>query len=204
MPVLVPLLLATTWVWPLTPPHVVTRAFQPPATAYGAGHRGVDLVGAVGDPVHAAGTGVVSVAEVLAGRGVVVVVHGGLRTTYEPVTASVQPGASVAAGEVIGHLEAGHAGCSVAACLHWGLRRGETYLDPLTLVGRGRVRLLPLGEPPQGREPTATRATAQGASPARPTRRPTTHTSTVLAESAAAITAGAWILRRRRSTNRRH
>ena len=95
--------------------------------------------------VRAAGGGRVSYAGLLAGRGVVVVVHGDLRTTYEPVTASVTVGDQVAAGQGIGPLEAGHAGCPVAACLHWGLRRGEDYLDPVTLVDRGPARLLPLG-----------------------------------------------------------
>jgi murein DD-endopeptidase MepM/ murein hydrolase activator NlpD len=68
---------------------------------------------------------------------------GGLRTTYEPVTPTVVAGQPVRAGEEIGVLDAGHPGCPVAACLHWGLRRGEVYLDPLALVGRARIRLLP-------------------------------------------------------------
>jgi murein DD-endopeptidase MepM/ murein hydrolase activator NlpD len=81
----------------------------------------------------------------VAGRGVVSVQHGnGLRTTYEPVEPAVRAGAVVAAGEPIGLLMAGHAGCPAAACLHWGLRDGEVYLDPLALLGFGRVRLLPL------------------------------------------------------------
>jgi hypothetical protein len=41
-------------------------------------------------------------------------------------------------------LAAGHPGCPVAACLHWGLRRGADYLDPLALLGLGPVRLLPV------------------------------------------------------------
>jgi hypothetical protein len=40
-------------------------------------------------------------------------------------------------------VDAGHPGCPAAACLHWGLRRGEVYLDPMLLLGF-RVRLLPL------------------------------------------------------------
>ena len=95
--------------------------------------------------MRAAGAGRISYAGLLAGRGVVVVVHGALRTTYEPVTASVGLGSAVAGGEVIGTLEAGHAGCPAPACLHWGLRRGEDYLDPLRLVEPGPVRLLPVG-----------------------------------------------------------
>jgi hypothetical protein len=44
---------------------------------------------------------------------------------------------------VIGRLTAGHAGCPVA-CLHWGLLRGDVYLDPVRLVRAGPSRLLPL------------------------------------------------------------
>jgi hypothetical protein len=134
------------WQWPLAGEPVVSRGFAPPAVRYGAGHRGVDLAAAPGAAVRAAGAGRVSYAGLLAGRGVVVVVHGALRTTYEPVSAAVAVGEVVDDGEVVGRLEAGHAGCPVQACLHWGLRRGEDYLDPLLLVQRGPARLLPLGD----------------------------------------------------------
>ena len=83
-------------------------------------------------------------AGLLAGRGVLVVVHGDLRTTYEPVTALVAVGQAVRAGEPVAVLDPGHEGCPVAACLHWGPRRGDAYLDPVRLVERGPVRLLPL------------------------------------------------------------
>lgn len=131
------------WGWPLAGPHTVTRPFAPPASRYGAGHRGVDLPATPGAAVRAAGAGRVSYAGLLAGRGVVVVSHGALRTTYEPVTAVVGVGQAVALGEVIGRVTPGHLGCPAAACLHWGLRRGEEYLDPVRLVERGPVRLLP-------------------------------------------------------------
>lgn len=132
------------WAWPLHGPREVSRVFAPPETRYGSGHRGADLPSSPGAAVRAAGAGRVSYAGLLAGRGVVVVVHGGLRTTYEPVAASVAVGDAVAVGTVLGLLEAGHAGCPVRACLHWGLRRGEDYLDPVRLVQAGPVRLLPL------------------------------------------------------------
>ncbi|MGI8870570.1 MAG: murein hydrolase activator EnvC family protein, partial [Mycobacteriales bacterium] len=140
------------WVWPVGPPHQVTRSFAPPATAYGRGHRGVDLAAPPGAPIRAAGAGVVSFASPLAGRGVITVRHaGGLRTTYEPVTASVRVGQPVAVGAPIGRLAAGHLDCPAAACLHWGLLRGADYLDPLALLGLVQVRLLPL----DGRRPAA-------------------------------------------------
>jgi murein DD-endopeptidase MepM/ murein hydrolase activator NlpD len=87
----------------------------------------------------------VSFAGVLAGRGVVVVDHGGTRTTYEPVDATVSLGAAVAAGDPIGQLALSGSHCLPRACLHWGWIEGaDSYLDPLRLVGAGPVRLLPL------------------------------------------------------------
>jgi murein DD-endopeptidase MepM/ murein hydrolase activator NlpD len=80
----------------------------------------------------------------VAGRPVVSVDHaGGLRTTYEPVDAVVGAGQPVARGSPLGTLAGGHDGCPAAACLHWGLRRGEVYLDPLALLRPVEVRLLP-------------------------------------------------------------
>jgi murein DD-endopeptidase MepM/ murein hydrolase activator NlpD len=131
-------------VWPLSPRPEVVGGFDPPATRFGRGHRGVDLLGHAGQPVHTSLAGTVTFASDLAGRGVVVVDHGQLRTTYEPVTARVQVGDIVARGEVIGTLQRAASHCFPRACLHWGLRRGEEYLDPLVLVGAGPIRLLPL------------------------------------------------------------
>lgn len=135
----------SAWTWPLPGRPPVLRPFQPPPTPYAAGHRGVDLGAPIGTPVRAAGAGVVSFAGPLAGRGVVTVTHGALRTTYEPVAAVVRRGQPVTLGEQIGWLAAptGHCGIGVP-CLHWGLLRGATYLDPLLLLGAAPVRLLPL------------------------------------------------------------
>ena len=58
--------------------------------------------------------------------------------------------APVSGGEPIGTLQAGPSHCPPRSCLHWGWLEGTTYLDPLSLVGQGPVRLLPfLAEPPQ-------------------------------------------------------
>lgn len=141
--------LAAEWLLPLDGEPVVTRPFHPPATPYGPGHRGVDLAGSPGQSVRAAGDGTIGFAAPLAGRGVVTVLHsGGLRTTYEPVSAAVQVGQAVRAGHPIGALQAGHLGCPAAACLHWGLLRGEVYLDPMSLLSPGPIRLLPSAESP--------------------------------------------------------
>lgn len=142
-------------IWPLAPAGVA-RGFDPPANPWEAGHRGVDLTGRIGAPVRAAMGGVVRHAAPIAGRGVVVVGHGATRTTYEPVAATVARGDRVAAGEVLGHLSMAGSHCLPATCLHWGWRRGETYLDPLALVGAARVRLKP-ADGPAGRPAAAGR-----------------------------------------------
>ncbi len=135
---------------------LVLRAWEPPPAPWAAGHRGVDLEARPGALVRAAAPGTVSFAGTVAGRGVVSVELAGtgdppLRTTYEPVRATVGEGRAVAAGEVVGVLEAGPAHCA-AGCLHWGLRRGAVYLDPLSLLPpwmlrRPPSRLLPLSGP---------------------------------------------------------
>jgi murein DD-endopeptidase MepM/ murein hydrolase activator NlpD len=162
---------ADRWVWPLAGAQLVSRPFDPPRTRYGPGHRGADLPGAAGAVVRAAGAGRVAYAGLLAGRGVVVVVHGELRTTYEPVTSTVRVGQQLAAGQALGRLAPGHGGCP-GVCLHWGLLRGDVYLDPVHLVRRGPSRLLPLpgaGVPAAAElpgQPAALRAPAAPPEPA--------------------------------------
>jgi murein DD-endopeptidase MepM/ murein hydrolase activator NlpD len=136
---------STVFRWPLDGSPSVTRPFEPPPERWLPGHRGVDLGAAPGATVRSAGAGVVAFAGTVAGRPVVSVDHaGGLRTTYEPASPLVRAGQPVEAGTALGTLLPGHAGCPVEACLHWGLRSGEVYLDPLSLLELARVRLLPL------------------------------------------------------------
>ncbi|KAF3467740.1 M23 family metallopeptidase [Streptomyces sp. Tu 3180] len=143
--------------WPVGARPRVLRGWEPPATVYGRGHRGVDLAAAPGTPVRAVAAGRVSFAGRVAGRGVVSVELTGtgdppLRTTHEPVRASVDEGEEVAAGEVIGAVEPAGSHCT-APCVHWGLLRDDVYLDPLILLPPwllrgGPPRLLPvLGVP---------------------------------------------------------
>ncbi|GAA3891073.1 hypothetical protein GCM10023084_49650 [Streptomyces lacrimifluminis] len=147
--------IARTWPVGTRPP--VLRTWEPPPTPYARGHRGADLAATPGAPVRAVAAGRVHFAGRVAGRGVVSVELSGtgtppLRTTYEPVTAAVEKGTEVTAGEVLGTVEIGSGHCPTT-CVHWGLLRGDTYLDPLTLLPpwllhRGPSRLLPvLGVP---------------------------------------------------------
>jgi murein DD-endopeptidase MepM/ murein hydrolase activator NlpD len=135
--------------WPLRPPPAVVRGFDAPSPNWNPGHRGVDLAGAPGQPVYAAGDATVVFAGLLAGRPVVALAHpGGLHTSYEPVRAAVRVGQLVTAATVLGELVAGHPGCPAAACLHWGAMwgpaSGADYVDPLGLLASTPIRLKPL------------------------------------------------------------
>ncbi len=135
--------------WPLRPRPGVLRTFDAPSPNWNRGHRGVDLSGTSGQTVYAAAAGTVVFAGLLAGRPVVSISHpGGLRTSYEPVDALARRGQLVDTGAAIGTLVAGHAGCGVPACLHWGAYWGPAsradYVDPLGLVVTTPIRLKPL------------------------------------------------------------
>ncbi len=145
---------ATGYVPPVAgvdPPSGVERLFDPPEQEWGPGHRGVDLVAAAGAQVLSPGAGVVTFAGQVARRGVVVVTHpDGLRTSLEPVTVSVPVGTTVVAGAAIGVVEGGGTDggtppnhCAPRSCVHWGVRRGERYIDPLSLLDRPPIVLLP-------------------------------------------------------------
>lgn len=134
-------------VWPVGSRPPVVRGWEPPATPYARGHRGVDLAAAPGALVRAVAAGRVSFAGRVAGRGVVAVELAAtgeppLRTTYEPVQASVRAGDRVVARQVVGTVEPADSHCT-GGCLHWGLLRGETYLDPLALLPPWLRRRLP-------------------------------------------------------------
>lgn len=132
------------WVWPLSPRPTVAERFSAPTSTYGAGHRGLDLATTVGAPVQAVASGTVSHVGVINGRGTVSVLHAsGVRSTYEPVAATVAVGDPIAAGDPIGTVEAVDGHCAPSTCLHLGAIRGRTYLDPLTLLTVPRIVLMP-------------------------------------------------------------
>lgn len=135
--------------WPLTPRPSVATAFANPDKRWQPGHRGVDLAATPGQTVYSAAAGRVHHVGRVSDRIVVSVLHRtGLLTTYEPIDEpAVRIGQEVAIGTALGRVAAGHDGCPIAACLHWGLRRGAgraaQYFNPLLLVAAAPVRLLP-------------------------------------------------------------
>ncbi|MFI1173006.1 murein hydrolase activator EnvC family protein [Streptomyces melanogenes] len=144
-------------VWPVPGTPVVVRGWDPPATPYGPGHRGIDLAAPPGTEIRAVAAGRVTFAGPVGGRGVLTITLDGpgsppLRTTYEPVRALVGEGERVSAGQPVAVVEAAmepdadhHPSPHCAeSCLHWGLKRGDVYLNPLALVRGGHARLLPV------------------------------------------------------------
>ena len=118
-------------------PGDVIRPFEPPAHAYGPGHRGVDLTAVPGDAVRAALPGRIAYAGLVAGTGWVTVDHGGgLETTYGPVEQRRAVGAAVHRGQPIGVVAAG------GTHLDWGARRDGAYMDPMSLLGLWRLHLV--------------------------------------------------------------
>lgn len=125
---------------------VLRARFDPPAQRWSAGHRGVDLEAAPGTAVVAPAAGTVVVAGPVVDRHVVTVLHDdGRRSSLEPVVAGAAVGTRVEAGAPVGTVEPPPAATHCAPrCLHWGVRQGERYVDPLGLLrGAGPVVLLP-------------------------------------------------------------
>lgn len=129
------------WSWPLSPEPAVLRGFDPPDKPWLSGHRGVDLQAAPdAAQVTSPESGIVTFAGVVVDRPVITIDHGGVRSSFEPVESSLAVGTAVSKGDVIGTVLTGH--CGDTPCLHWGVRRGEEYLNPLSFVRDLRPSIL--------------------------------------------------------------
>lgn len=120
------------WLPPVNPPLSLIKGFDPPSERWLAGHRGVDLQSSKGTIVRAPGDGQVHFVGRIVDRHVLSISHGDLRTTYEPVESEMVVGQIVVKGQEIGRVADG--GHCHSTCLHWGLIRGDEYLDPLALL----------------------------------------------------------------------
>ena len=123
----------------LLPPGPVVQGFEPPATVYGAGHRGIDIASRPGGRVRSPIGGRVTFAGRIHDRSTISVTSGRRIVSIEPVSASVEVGQQVSAGDVIGVVDVG-GHCSLR-CVHIGVRVDGVYVDP----SLARRRLLPLG-----------------------------------------------------------
>ncbi|WP_147471051.1 M23 family metallopeptidase [Varibaculum vaginae] len=124
--------------WPSRHRVKILRAFNPPTSPWGSGHRGVDLDMSAGSEVFSARAGTVFFVGTIAGKPSISIKHTKLiRTTYTPVTSDLAVGTAVKSGQKIGILQPGHPG------LHFGAKIDDYhYLNPLLLI-LGPIRLLP-------------------------------------------------------------
>jgi murein DD-endopeptidase MepM/ murein hydrolase activator NlpD len=129
---------SATYAWPVRGP--VIRAFDPPDTPYGAGHRGIDIAVPLGTAVLVPADGRVAFAGQVAGGRFVSIDHpDGVRTTFSWLSAlSVKAGDDVDRGDVLGRTGEGHPGLEPPH-LHFGARFGGVYIDPMLLLARGSL-----------------------------------------------------------------
>ena len=140
---------------------IVVDPFRAPECARCAGNRGIEYAVPVASAVRSGLSGrVVFAGEVAGVRYVVVRARDtpSVRVTYGGVSEmTVSRGDLVRRGDVLGLAsESGNAATTGAATLHVGVRVGETYVDPQTMVGgisatsaRPRFRVT-LGRGPTG------------------------------------------------------
>jgi murein DD-endopeptidase MepM/ murein hydrolase activator NlpD len=136
----------------------VRDPFRAPGCRWCPGNRGIEYATAPGSTVRAGAGGVVTFSGLVAGVRYVVVEHrSGLRTTYGALaSAAVGRGAWVQAGAPVG---------TSTDTMHFGVRRGETYLDPAAYLVRRhyRPRLVPLNGPRRPAVSVLTCAAREGA-----------------------------------------
>jgi murein DD-endopeptidase MepM/ murein hydrolase activator NlpD len=138
---------AGDWPWPVVGP--IIRGFDPPASPYGTGHRGVDIAASRGTPVVAPAAGRVSFAGPVAGALFVSIEHGGgLVSSYAWLSrVLVERGDLVTTGQRIALSGPGHSSMDVAH-VHMGVRLDGAYVDPLEYLAIASVsdliRLAPI------------------------------------------------------------
>jgi hypothetical protein len=141
---------APPWAWPVVGP--VVRAFDPPDSPYGAGHRGIDIGVPVGTTVVAPDDGVVSFAGPVGGRLFVTIDHGGGLTSTASWLGSllVRRNAHVVRGQPVATTDWGHPDLAVPQ-LHFSVRLQGDYVDPMAYLEPASVssfiRLAPLDAP---------------------------------------------------------
>lgn len=112
-------------------------------------HFGVDLAGAVGDPVRAADDGLVVLARdcYASGKSVVLWHGAGLYSVYFHMSRfAVKVGARVRRGELLGRV--GQTGRVTGPHLHWGTKLNGMYVDPESVMRLAAGDGAPAGPPP--------------------------------------------------------
>lgn len=111
-------------------------------------HNGIDYGAPIGTPIYATASGVVRVAGMVGPNGNMVQVYhpNGLTSAYchmSRFAAGLHPGQHVESRQLLGYV--GQTGRSTGPHLHFAIKRGEMFLDPMSLKLDG-VRTLPAAD----------------------------------------------------------
>jgi murein DD-endopeptidase MepM/ murein hydrolase activator NlpD len=127
----------------------VIRAFDPPDSPYGSGHRGIDIAAPTGSIAVAPADGTVAFAGPVGGRLFLTIDHGGgVESTFSWVSVlEVRRGDVVRQGQPVARTGGGHTGDLIPG-LHFGVRLDDAYVDPLAYLApidvSALIRLAPL------------------------------------------------------------
>lgn len=129
--------LAPAVIWP-TQSKVITSSFgyrTDPFKGVSAYHSGIDIAGAIGDPIYAAMDGTVTAADQMGARGKYIIIkhQNGLETWYMHLNDMiVSRGDKVSKGQKIGML--GSTGRSTGPHLHFQVVKQNQAVNPLSYV----------------------------------------------------------------------
>lgn len=123
------------WIKPIKSGKLI-KEFDPPDEKWLAGHRGVDYLSEENETIYAPANGTISFSGVVANKPVVTIDHGVLKSTFEPAISDKKVGQEVKKGEEFANVSFGsdksNSHCSIEKCLHWGVKNGDNYVNPLS------------------------------------------------------------------------
>ncbi|MGO3066135.1 MAG: D-alanyl-D-alanine carboxypeptidase family protein [Brevibacterium linens] len=154
----------TNWLTPVPAMEVIT-AFDPPDQPWLTGHRGIDVLAVVGEPLRAPTGGTIRFAGTVAGTATVSILTDSDHVlTFQPAESSLVKGEDFKAGEQIGTVGSG--GHCQRSCLHigaWPAASEKRYVDPGKFFGQEKSALLPLSRKPAKEPRGGGGSTASGA-----------------------------------------
>lgn len=122
---------------PISEKLYVEKPFNKPAKNWLPGHRGVDLRISPGSYIYAPSAGTIHFSGSVAGKATVSIQHpDGVRTTYQIVEGLYPAGTVVEKGEAFAIAQ--------ESVLHWGAIYQGEYINPLSLLGKEKIRLKPI------------------------------------------------------------
>lgn len=128
----------TSFIWPCPSSSRITSNFggrESPTEGASSNHQGIDIGASTGSNILAAASGVVSIATYSSSAGNYVMIShgGGVSTVYMHCSSLlVSEGEKVSQGQVIAKV--GSTGYSTGPHLHFGIRSGGSYVNPLNYV----------------------------------------------------------------------